>query len=251
MGFFLTSKITHCSSSFSPCFPFNLSSCTTENVGRLVTPAKKLEDTIRLAELVIEVLQQNEEHHAEVSSVLSEVVSPQVFHRIRWELCIFVWCLPSWCWVTFFKSWKYTWVPWRQGALQEECVFKGEGGLKDELIELYSPWCQSAAFLTVPAWPKYSPPTTCKSKPVLFPERLYFQIMTCVCVPPWAGSLLQLLLLLSGGEQGKLQQNRTILLSAPCQVVSRGLCGPLQYVVSYWPVLPWLIGNTSITSHRG
>ncbi|KAM8799714.1 calcium-dependent secretion activator 1 isoform 3-T3 [Eudromia elegans] len=39
-----------------------------ENVGRLVTPAKKLEDTIRLAELVIEVLQQNEEHHAEVSS---------------------------------------------------------------------------------------------------------------------------------------------------------------------------------------
>ncbi|XP_050017131.1 calcium-dependent secretion activator 1 isoform X27 [Alexandromys fortis] len=37
----------------------------TENVGRLITPAKKLEDTIRLAELVIEVLQQNDEHHAE------------------------------------------------------------------------------------------------------------------------------------------------------------------------------------------
>lgn len=41
--------------------------CAPENVGRLVTPAKKLEDNIRLAELVIEVLQQNEEHHAEVS----------------------------------------------------------------------------------------------------------------------------------------------------------------------------------------
>lgn len=41
-------------------------SFSVENVGRLVTPAKKLEDTIRLAELVIEVLQQNEEHHAEV-----------------------------------------------------------------------------------------------------------------------------------------------------------------------------------------
>uniref|UniRef100_A0A8D3DHR5 Ca2+-dependent activator protein for secretion a n=1 Tax=Scophthalmus maximus TaxID=52904 RepID=A0A8D3DHR5_SCOMX len=39
-----------------------------QNVGRLATPAKKLEDTIRLAELVIEVLQQNEEHHAEVSA---------------------------------------------------------------------------------------------------------------------------------------------------------------------------------------
>ncbi|XP_061077009.1 calcium-dependent secretion activator 1 isoform X9 [Conger conger] len=38
-----------------------------ENVGRLITPAKKLEDTIRLAELVIEVLQQNEEHHAEAA----------------------------------------------------------------------------------------------------------------------------------------------------------------------------------------
>uniref|UniRef100_A0A8C3V1C1 Calcium-dependent secretion activator 1 n=1 Tax=Catharus ustulatus TaxID=91951 RepID=A0A8C3V1C1_CATUS len=35
------------------------------------TPAKKLEDTIRLAELVIEVLQQNEEHHAEVSSAFA------------------------------------------------------------------------------------------------------------------------------------------------------------------------------------
>uniref|UniRef100_A0A673YN28 Ca2+-dependent activator protein for secretion a n=1 Tax=Salmo trutta TaxID=8032 RepID=A0A673YN28_SALTR len=41
--------------------------CASENVGRLVTPAKKLEDTIRLAELVIEVLQQNEEHHAEAT----------------------------------------------------------------------------------------------------------------------------------------------------------------------------------------
>uniref|UniRef100_A0A8C5HF60 Calcium-dependent secretion activator 1 n=1 Tax=Gouania willdenowi TaxID=441366 RepID=A0A8C5HF60_GOUWI len=39
-----------------------------ENAGRLVTPAKKLEETIRLAELVIEVLQQNQEHHAEVSA---------------------------------------------------------------------------------------------------------------------------------------------------------------------------------------
>uniref|UniRef100_A0A8C9YV03 Ca2+-dependent activator protein for secretion a n=1 Tax=Sander lucioperca TaxID=283035 RepID=A0A8C9YV03_SANLU len=46
---------------------------TFENVGRLVTPAKKLEDNIRLAELVIEVLQQNEEHHAEVTAAVSSV----------------------------------------------------------------------------------------------------------------------------------------------------------------------------------
>ncbi|XP_049589896.1 calcium-dependent secretion activator 1 isoform X17 [Syngnathus scovelli] len=47
---------------------------TTENVGRLVTPAKKLEDTIRLAELVIEVLQQNEEHHAEAFAWWSDLM---------------------------------------------------------------------------------------------------------------------------------------------------------------------------------
>ncbi|KAM4721049.1 calcium-dependent secretion activator 1 isoform 8-T8 [Rhinophrynus dorsalis] len=45
-----------------------------KNVGRLVTPAKKLEDTIRLAELVIEVLQQNEEHHAEAFAWWSDLM---------------------------------------------------------------------------------------------------------------------------------------------------------------------------------
>uniref|UniRef100_A0A8C9S5C6 Ca2+-dependent activator protein for secretion a n=1 Tax=Scleropages formosus TaxID=113540 RepID=A0A8C9S5C6_SCLFO len=45
-----------------------------ENVGLLVTPAKKLEDTIRLAELVIEVLQQNEEHHAEAFAWWSDLM---------------------------------------------------------------------------------------------------------------------------------------------------------------------------------
>uniref|UniRef100_A0A8D3BWT7 Ca2+-dependent activator protein for secretion a n=1 Tax=Scophthalmus maximus TaxID=52904 RepID=A0A8D3BWT7_SCOMX len=38
------------------------------------TPAKKLEDTIRLAELVIEVLQQNEEHHAEAFAWWSDLM---------------------------------------------------------------------------------------------------------------------------------------------------------------------------------
>ncbi|XP_045561127.1 calcium-dependent secretion activator 1 isoform X13 [Salmo salar] len=47
------------------CLASQVMDLTIQNVGRLVTPAKKLEDTIRLAELVIEVLQQNEEHHAE------------------------------------------------------------------------------------------------------------------------------------------------------------------------------------------
>ncbi|XP_068599048.1 calcium-dependent secretion activator 1 [Brachionichthys hirsutus] len=45
-----------------------------ENVGRLETPAKKLEDNIRLAELVIEVLQQNEEHHAEAFAWWSDLM---------------------------------------------------------------------------------------------------------------------------------------------------------------------------------
>uniref|UniRef100_A0A3B4YYY8 Calcium-dependent secretion activator 1 n=1 Tax=Stegastes partitus TaxID=144197 RepID=A0A3B4YYY8_9TELE len=38
------------------------------------TPAKKLEDTIRLSELVIEVLQQNEEHHAEAFAWWSDLM---------------------------------------------------------------------------------------------------------------------------------------------------------------------------------
>ncbi|XP_067907691.1 calcium-dependent secretion activator 1 isoform X1 [Heterodontus francisci] len=45
-----------------------------KNVAQLVTPAKKLEDTIHLAELVIEVLQQNEEHHAEAFAWWSDLM---------------------------------------------------------------------------------------------------------------------------------------------------------------------------------
>nr|XP_057947193.1 calcium-dependent secretion activator 1 isoform X2 [Doryrhamphus excisus] len=47
------------------CLASQVMDLTIQNVGRLVTPAKKLEETIRMAELVIEVLQQNQEHHAE------------------------------------------------------------------------------------------------------------------------------------------------------------------------------------------
>ncbi|XP_016086829.1 calcium-dependent secretion activator 1 isoform X5 [Sinocyclocheilus grahami] len=49
------------------CLASQVMDLTIQNVGRLVTPAKKLEDTLRLSELVIEVLQQNEEHHAEAT----------------------------------------------------------------------------------------------------------------------------------------------------------------------------------------
>lgn len=50
-------NINHPSSSHHP---------APENVANLATPAKKLEHVIRLAELVIEVLHQNQDHHAEV-----------------------------------------------------------------------------------------------------------------------------------------------------------------------------------------
>ncbi|XP_037107872.1 calcium-dependent secretion activator 1 isoform X2 [Syngnathus acus] len=49
------------------CLASQVMDLTIQNAGRLVTPAKKLEETIRLAELVIEVLQQNQEHHAEAA----------------------------------------------------------------------------------------------------------------------------------------------------------------------------------------
>lgn len=80
----------------SPLLPlnFNADSCTPENVGRLITPAKKLEDTIRLAELVIEVLQQNEEHHAEVSGALgngpgSSAAAAELRVQVTWGMRCF------------------------------------------------------------------------------------------------------------------------------------------------------------------
>nr|CBN80953.1 Calcium-dependent secretion activator 1 [Dicentrarchus labrax] len=62
---------------------------TFKNVGRLVTPAKKLEDTIRLAELVIEVLQQNEEHHAEVSVLAFAWWSDLMVEHAETFLCLY------------------------------------------------------------------------------------------------------------------------------------------------------------------
>ncbi|KAM4588579.1 calcium-dependent secretion activator 1-like isoform 2-T4 [Odontesthes bonariensis] len=56
------------------CLASQVMDLTIQNVGHLVTPAKKLEDTIRLAELVIEVLQQNEEHHAEAFAWWSDLM---------------------------------------------------------------------------------------------------------------------------------------------------------------------------------
>ena len=44
------------------------------------TPARKLEEVLHLAELCIEVLQQNEEHHAEVMTQSQSIKFPQ-------ELC--------------------------------------------------------------------------------------------------------------------------------------------------------------------
>ncbi|XP_016406847.1 calcium-dependent secretion activator 1 isoform X14 [Sinocyclocheilus rhinocerous] len=56
------------------CLASQVMDLTIQNVGRLVTPAKKLEDTLRLSELVIEVLQQNEEHHAEAFAWWSDLM---------------------------------------------------------------------------------------------------------------------------------------------------------------------------------
>lgn len=45
----------------------------------MVPPAKKLEDLIHLAELCVDLLQQNEEHYAEVS--YKKIIFHQNFHR--------------------------------------------------------------------------------------------------------------------------------------------------------------------------
>lgn len=42
------------------------------------TPARKLEEVLHLAELCIEVLQQNEEHHAEVMTCFNSHIKPRI-----------------------------------------------------------------------------------------------------------------------------------------------------------------------------
>ncbi|GCC21915.1 hypothetical protein chiPu_0000298 [Chiloscyllium punctatum] len=73
----LENQITHFREMYEHpvyCLASQVMDLTIQNVGQLVTPAKKLEDTIRLAELVIEVLQQNEEHHAEAFAWWSDLM---------------------------------------------------------------------------------------------------------------------------------------------------------------------------------
>lgn len=48
----------------------------------MVPPAKKLEDLIHLAELCVDLLQQNEEHYAEVISCYFSPKVFQLFHII-------------------------------------------------------------------------------------------------------------------------------------------------------------------------
>lgn len=57
-----------------------------ENVANLATPAKKLEHVIRLAELVIEVLQQNQDHHAEVSKANITVFYPDNLSHLMLQI---------------------------------------------------------------------------------------------------------------------------------------------------------------------
>lgn len=42
----------------------------------MVPPSKKLDDLIRLAELCVDLLQQNEEHYAEVSLIKMKLIIP-------------------------------------------------------------------------------------------------------------------------------------------------------------------------------
>ena len=50
---------------------------------QVLTPAKKLEDLIRLAELCVDLLRQNEEFYAEVNQLVSPVM-PFLFLYFKW-----------------------------------------------------------------------------------------------------------------------------------------------------------------------
>lgn len=109
-------------------------------------------------------------------------------------------------------------------------------------------------------WPKYSPPATCKSKPVHFPGRLYFQIMTSLSVPPASMSRVHVSASAPAVQRGARktatkQNNSPFCPFWAFRLFARISLGPfstwLIHLVFCWPLLPWLTGNTSITSHRG
>lgn len=56
----------------------------------MVAPAKKLEDLIHLAELCVDLLQQNEEHYAEVSQPIQYVNETLLMYQKKnIKLCVF------------------------------------------------------------------------------------------------------------------------------------------------------------------
>ena len=50
-----------------------------------VPPARKLEDLIRLAELCVDLLRQNEEFYAEVMMIVNTAVTAQCCNLVNWE----------------------------------------------------------------------------------------------------------------------------------------------------------------------
>lgn len=61
-----------------------------EMVGEVIVPAdKKLEDLIRLSELCVDLLRQNEEFYAEVSSAFADIAptseNESLYHFVCWD----------------------------------------------------------------------------------------------------------------------------------------------------------------------
>lgn len=70
---------------------FTVCSYFPDSYSEMVTPKKRLEDVLHLAELCIEVLQQNEEHHAEVEYIYIHVYHIDFFfhHVFPLDKCQF------------------------------------------------------------------------------------------------------------------------------------------------------------------
>lgn len=78
----------------------------------MVSPSKKLDDLIHLAELCVDLLQQNEEHYAEVSMFYFNLIL-QLYHfsvsfnglkaaRVFLLLGLYKCCFYLTCWCVFF-----------------------------------------------------------------------------------------------------------------------------------------------------
>ena len=130
-------------------FKYNASPLFSESYEDSATPKKRLEDVLHLAELCIEVLQQNEEHHAEVDTPPSFKTHPffsDTLLLIYWSRVTAVCQMLVWFRVCLSKSCLHQsenimfisllHVHLGKRRFERQLIVGGGGGLYPELLSL-------------------------------------------------------------------------------------------------------------------